>query len=333
MWIPFRNVGALETRTITWTVLGIAAGASVLMFMDLMQFIWLWSELRGLLAALNRHKFRRTFVPIRDFNWRNIWSFSAGSFHERRKVLAVQFECVFNLIKNHPELNIEERGREFMCRRKKYSRHDLSTIGVGEYEHDLSRTYWALGEIGTVVATKYTERIAAMSPRRAEEPAPQVIVNCSEKKDGPFDEEAREVEKLPPEIRDYECFLCLLYVGFIQCILSRLRTLAISVVSIFSLISLSFAIYPFRPIQPLTLMGLILFVAIAISFFVVFSQMDKDPVLGRILQSDPTKLEWSFYSKFLETLVPPLLTLLSSLLPGGAGRLLLVVQSLLGHGQ
>jgi hypothetical protein len=333
VWTPFRNVSTLESRAITWTVLGVAAGASVLMFMDLIQFLWLWAELRGLLGALNRQKFRRSFVPIRDFSWRNIWSFSGGSFHERRKVLAVQVECLFNLVTNYPKLDIQKYSEEFKCRRAKYSRRDLSTISVEEYQVDLLRAYWVLGEIGTVIAAKYTEKISAASPRRAEESTAQVIVNCSENKDGVFEEESRAVAKLPPEIRDYECFLCLLYVGFIQCILSRLRTLAISVVSIFSLIALAFAIYPFRPIQPLTLMSLILFIAIAISIFVVFSQMDKDPILGRILQSDPTKLEWSFYGKFLETLAPPLLTLLSSLLPGGAGRLLLVMQSLLGHGQ
>ena len=73
--------------------------------------------------------------------------------------------------------------------------------------------------------------------------------------------------------------------------------------------------------------------AIAGLMFVVFSQMDKDPVLARILQSNPNKLEWSFYGKFLDTLALPLLTLLSSLLPGGAGRLIDLLCTAFSHSQ
>jgi hypothetical protein len=61
--------------------------------------------------------------------------------------------------------------------------------------------------------------------------------------------------------------------------------------------------------------------------------MEKDPILARILQSDPNKLEWSFYSKYIDALALPLLTLLSSLVPGGAGRLIDLLRTTFSHTQ
>lgn len=124
-----------------------------------------------------------------------------------------------------------------------------------------------------------------------------------------------------------------MYVGFIQTIIARLRSVAISIVSVFSLIALGIAIYLFQQIQPLFIVGAVIFGVISVIIFVVFSQMDKDPNLARILQSDPNKLEWSLYSKYIDALALPLLTLLSSLLPGGAGRIIDLLRTTFSHTQ
>jgi hypothetical protein len=60
--------------------------------------------------------------------------------------------------------------------------------------------------------------------------------------------------------------------------------------------------------------------------------MDTDPILSRIVNGDDRKLQGNFYLKFAESMALPLLTLGSSLLPGGSGRLLELVTSLFSHG-
>jgi hypothetical protein len=61
--------------------------------------------------------------------------------------------------------------------------------------------------------------------------------------------------------------------------------------------------------------------------------MSDDPILARIVTGDDGKTKGSAYVKFAEAIALPLLTLASSLLPGGAGRLLELVQTLFNHGQ
>jgi hypothetical protein len=61
--------------------------------------------------------------------------------------------------------------------------------------------------------------------------------------------------------------------------------------------------------------------------------MDTDPILSRIVNGDDRKLQGNFYMRFAEAIALPLLALGSSVLPGGAGRLLELAQSLFNHAQ
>jgi len=80
-------------------------------------------------------------------------------------------------------------------------------------------------------------------------------------------------------------------------------------------------------------MGLVVLVAIAWGFFKVFSEMNADPILRRIVREDDRKQEGNFYFKFGEALALPLLAIGSTILPGGTGRLLTLAQTFLNHGQ
>jgi hypothetical protein len=295
------------------------------MLIDLLQFVWGWAELRSLLIALGQKEFKRSFVPLHDFNWRTIWSFSGGSFQERRKVMAAQVDCALELAQEDSSLIPQESIRHFNDVRPKYSKLNLTGITLSDYRKDLSDTYSRFALIGSEILGRY-----AWMLREAGPPPRATDAGTSNE---PFQDEAREVENLPRWLRLYERFLCLLYISFIRTIIARLRTLALSIVSVFSLIALAVAVYPFQPSQPLFIVGLIVFLVIGAAMFLVFSQMDKDPILARILQSNPDKLEWSFYAKFFDTLALPLLTLLSSLLPGGAGRLIDLVRTAFTHSQ
>jgi hypothetical protein len=115
-------------------------------------------------------------------------------------------------------------------------------------------------------------------------------------------------------------------------VVARLHTLLASVALLFSLVTLGMAIYPFVPFLPLMVSGFLMLACISWGFFRVFSQMDTDPILSRIVNGDDRKLQGNFYLKFGEAMALPLLTIGSSLLPGGSGRLLDMVTSLFSHG-
>ncbi len=128
-----------------------------------------------------------------------------------------------------------------------------------------------------------------------------------------FGDETEALSKVSDWQRTAEKLICLIYIGFIQTVVARLHTLLVSVALMFSLVTLGIAIYPFTPISPFLLAGLILLLLIAWAFFKVFSEMDTDPILARIVNGDDSKLQGSFYMKFAEAISLPLLTLASSL--------------------
>jgi len=294
------------------------------MLMDILQFVWVWNELHDLLQVLNGQTFKRSFLTLRNFNWTSIWAFSGGSFQERRKVLTAEVACTFDIFRLSPHV-LPDRDRQFLFDRfVEYSKLE-NDVDLAQFRQDLTITHNCLTNIGTAIARRYHQMLA-----KADTPSGMSVVPSNEK---PFADEERELEQLPPWLCLYERFLCLLYLGFIRVIIARLRTLAISIVLMFSLIGLALAIYPFQPSQPLFVAGACALIAIAAVMFVVFSQMDRDPILARILESNPNKLEWSFYGKFIDALALPMLTLLSTLLPGGAGRLIDLLRTAFSHSQ
>jgi hypothetical protein len=324
LWPSFRAITTLSDLTVTHRVLALAGLASLLMLLDILQFVWLWTELQDLLQALNSRPFKRSFLALRSFNWSSIWSFSAGSFQERRKVLAAEVSCAIEIIQQSPHVLPDSDINKLKDLLSRYSKIKIN-VGLAEYRIDLLFTYDFLAKIGTAIAESYAKMLSTL-PRLS-------CASALPSDDNPFRDEELELEQLPPWLCLHERFLCLLYLGFIRIIIARLRTLAISIVLIFSLVGLALAVYPFQPSQPLFISGACALAAIAVVMFVVFSQMDRDPILARILQSNPNKLEWSFYGKFIDALALPLLTLLSTLLPGGAGRLIELLRIALSHAQ
>jgi len=62
-----------------------------------------------LLRALDREKFKRSFVPIHDFNWRNLWSMTGTSLNDRRNILGLQIDCVLAL-EDEPDSGCRRRA-------------------------------------------------------------------------------------------------------------------------------------------------------------------------------------------------------------------------------
>jgi hypothetical protein len=329
----FRAVTTLESHAATQCFLYASAIIASLMLLDVFQFLWLWNELRKLLRALNSCAFKRSFVPIEDFKWSGLWSFSGVSFYDQRVVLAALTRAAEDLNKGPLEAQVSDDIEYLTGLRFKY-RTGTGQTSIVEYRRDLKGVFLHIAKIGKIVASAIASD-SYHEPQKLsfEEEAKLRVLACQCEKRSRFSGEVEDVARLEDWQQKAEKFICLMYIAFIQTVIARLHGLMFSVASVFSLIALAIAVYPFAPMSPFYFSGLILFPLLTWAFFHVFSQMDMDPILSRITNGDDRKLEWNFYGKLAESLALPVLTLASSLMPGGVGRILDVTRTLLSHSQ
>lgn len=340
---PFVEITTLESFPTTCIVRGTAGAISALMVLDVLQFFGLWSELQGLLRALDRETFKRSFVPIQDFSWRNLWSFTGISLQDRRAILGSQIRCVLAFAALQEVSDRDESGKRLKDTVKvlqdlvgKYNHTDLSQITSKQYRHDLRKVYKSLAQAGSEAAQVIQSHERAETkpePVSRMESFQRAMTALREQDKGRFSDEEEALANEPKHIQTAERLVCLIYIGFLQTVIARLHTLLVSVAMMFSLATLGVAIYPFVPFMPLLLAGVVLLALIGWAFFKIFSEMDTDPILSRVVNGDDRKLQGSFYLKFAEALALPILTLCSSLLPGGSGRLLEFAQTILSQGQ
>jgi hypothetical protein len=321
---PYRRITTLESLGITRLLLKVSMSIVLLMLLDVLQFLWLWNEIRGLLQSLDKQIFKRSFVPIKNFPWNNLWSFTGISFGDRAEIEAAQVDCILDLALKYRIHSFLRYARILKRLRNRYTRVSIAPLSPQKRRYNRALFYSLVQAAGNHAATLVeNQRYMLLSPT-----SPQGKQSSDS---GRFQEEEEELAQLPDWQRTAEKLLCLIYISFIQTIVARFRTLLISVASLFSLVTLGFAIYPFAPLFPLLVSGIVLIGFIAWAFYKVFSEMDTDRTLSRIVNGDDRKLEKHFYVKFAESLALPLLTLGSSFLPGGAGRLLEMVQTLFSH--
>jgi len=330
---PFAEITTLESINTTHLVFIFSAAVTSLIVLDMLQFLWLWDRLKDLLMALDRQEFKRSFVPIQDFNWRKLWSFGGVSLRDRRAIDDAQIACIHGLAYRHGLTGLRPSADTLQQLRDRYNRIPLA-VDRPRYRNNHRLFFDILVQVGTGVAWLVANP-SYLDPPAEIRPDVDAIQRAlaGRKEEGRFDDEGGEVARLPEWQAAAERLLCLMYVGFLHTVVARLHSLLISVSAMFSLMVLGLAIYPFLPFSPLLLFGLSLLALIGWAFFKVFSEMDTDPILARIVNGDDRKLQGNFYMKFAESLALPMLTLASSLLPGGAGRLIELAQTLVNHGQ
>jgi hypothetical protein len=331
-----RQLTTLETYRTTRLVVGLSGFVVALMLFDLLQFLWLWDSLQTLLHALGREHFKRSFVPIEDFNWKSLWSFNGISFRDHRAIYSAQIDCVLDLAGKHGVAGLAPFAAALADKRIFYNTVDLDSVKQAQFDRDNRLLFKILARTGTVLtqclaAEGFAQPEPKISP--SAEALQRAIASSRSGEGRRFGDEAEELARTPERQQTAERLLCLLYIGFIQTIVARLHSLLVSVAMMFSLDVLGIAIYPFVPFSPLMLIGIALLLAIGWAFFKIFSEMDRDPILSRVVNGDDRKLEGNFYAKFAESLALPLLTLGSTFLPGGAGRLLELAQTFFNHGQ
>jgi hypothetical protein len=328
---PFREITTLEAQSTTYLLLGVGCVIAALILLDLLQFVWLWNRLTGTLRSLSRKPFKRSFVPVQDFTWRALWSFGGVSMRDRRLIEALQSDCVLELADQPGFGALKETAKGLREMRDRYNKVPIM-VDAKQHAKDRAKFREWMVEAGTDVYGWIRKSAARAGDSQASTEIQPITIGNADKDDR-FSEERAEVARLPQMQRTAERFLCLLYIGFILTFVARLHSLLISVAMMFSLAAVGVAIYPFVPVAPLVSAGLLLLALISTAFFKVFSGLDTDPIMARIVNGDDRKLQWSFYGKFVGSMALPLLTLASTLLPGGTSHLLDLARVLLSHGQ
>jgi len=109
--------------------------------------------------------------------------------------------------------------------------------------------------------------------------------------------------------------IALRYYSYIRYVVSELRNLLFFLVIAFSLLFLAFHTYAFRADQAIDLSFLGLFLVMGGGIFVVLYQMEVDAILSRLSGGDAGKVGWNFYLDLLKYGAVPLLTILGAHVP------------------
>jgi len=112
-----------------------------------------------------------------------------------------------------------------------------------------------------------------------------------------------------------EKYVALRWFSFIRAVVARIRLLLLFLTIGFSLAMISLVIYSFEPHQGLLWSVTALFIVIGLHVLTVLIQMDRDPILSRIVGTEPGKLDLTLLVRVILLGVFPLLTLLATHFP------------------
>ena len=331
--LEFRDVASgLPAVDWLWTVLGLGTYTAVAY--AVLQFFRIWILLGRELRELEAHPIRNAFARLPDkLSWISIWT--AGGL--RPKFVSMQlgidylkvigatpgrsnflFGCFLktaetiqtaNYKAEYPDQNVEKDEERHP--RQIASLGRLAQAIANDFADDL-REVWdeARLEGWRSASMDYT----AVDKRKDVDPLGYSggLRNPALKLDAP--------DKLKEE------FIALLYSSYIRYVFMQLRNIAGFVTIGISALFLALNVYPFQPHGALVNAITFLFLCLSLTFVVVFYQMDADPLLSRIADTQSGKLDSGFAKRLLQFGLLPVLTYLVSQVPELGDALLRVVE-------
>jgi hypothetical protein len=287
--------------------------ALYLILLESAQFYATWLALKRLLLALNRLPLRRTFSALQGLSMRSLWRLSGTSSRARYKVFSHQLESLLHLrnqleaveSNNPSDLSIRHEvraawayGWHFVQERSKGP--DLAMINDGA-AHAIRIRFCACAEriLGDLIVPEWL----------AERTSLDLCVKPESKVGEPLALSGN------PSVMLGEEFLCMIYVGYLQNLLGRMRTMVLSIAGLFAAIALSVSFYPFtpRPTISLSLLVLLLFIGTVVG--IVYAGLDRDSTLSHITNTEPGSLGAHFWIRIVSFVGVPALGLIVSQFP------------------
>lgn len=117
-------------------------------------------------------------------------------------------------------------------------------------------------------------------------------------------------------IRRAEEFVCLIYVGYLQNLLARMRTMMLSILGVFAAVAFSLAFYPYIPRPAIVLSLLCLLLGIGSVVAVVYAGLARDETLSHITNTEPGALGLDFWLRLASFIGVPAIGLIAAQFPG-----------------
>jgi hypothetical protein len=305
---------SLENTPFNVTLHAMLAIAVYVLVLECSQLLGTWLALKRLLLALNRTPLRRTFNALRSLSMNSLWNMSGTSSRARYSVFSHQLESLHHLRNVLDSLDARERGDEEIVKAV-YTACEQGRLFLEKRctSADLAMISDENGRLIREEFSRCTERILK-----------GLIVNwCGET--GTLDlaesgDRAGSTAILPPSqnvpIRRAEEFVCLVYVGYLQNLLARMRTMVLSILGVFAAVAFSLAFYPYIPRPAIVLSLLSLLLAIGSVVALVYAGLARDETLSYITNTDAGSLGLDFWLRLASFIGVPAIGLLTAQFPG-----------------
>ncbi len=305
---------SLENHAFNETLHALLALALYILLFECTQLVSTWLSLKRLLLALNRTPLRRTFTALQGLSMNSLWNLSGTSSRARYTIFSHQLESLLhlqNILRPIPNCgskdaevraSIEvacERGRRFVEKRSRTA--DLAMI------NDID------GREMREAFSQCTEQILndLILPEWLSETDSLDLLKDCEKPDANF---------IPPLSKDKptshaEEFVCLIYVGYLQNLLARMRTMVLSIVGVLVGLAFSLAFYPYVPRPTLAFVLLMLVGVLGSAVAIVYAGLERDSTLSHITNTKPGELGIGFWVRYGSFIGVPIIGLLVAQFP------------------
>jgi hypothetical protein len=293
------------------TMLAIAFYVLVL---ECSQLLGTWLALKRLLLALNRTPLRRTFIVLRGLSMYSLWNMSGTSSRARYSIFSHQLESLHHLRNVLDSLDASERGDERIreavrtaCEQgrlfiaKRCATADLAMINDEE------------GRVMREDFCRCTEKV--LDGLTLEWCRERGTLDLAESGDKASATAALPLPKEEP-IRRAEEFVCLIYIGYLQNLLARMRTMVLSILGVFAAVAFSLAFYPYipRPAIVVSLLSILLVLGSVVAS--VYAGLARDETLSHITNTEPGALGLDFWLRLASFIGVPVMGLLAAQFPG-----------------
>ena len=305
---------SLENHAFNETLHALLALALYLLILECTQLLGTWLSLKRLLLALNRSPLRRTFCALQGLSMHSLWSLSGASSRARYTVFSHQMESLIHLRNVLRSFAFRDYGdelirasiesacasaRRFVEKRSKVA--DLAMINDREGRHMREEFCQCTEHILTelILPEWMSERRSMDLLEGGEKSDSNVVLPLAE------DEPTRLAEE----------FVCLIYVGYLQNLLARMRTMVLSIVGVLAGCAFSLAFYPYVPRPTIGISILLLVLVLGSAVALVYAGLERDATLSRITNTEPGKLSLGFWVRYGSFIGVPILGLLVAQFP------------------
>lgn len=305
---------SLESKSFNWTLHAMFGVGLYLLMLDCGQFLMTWFRLKRLLLALNRLPLRRTFAALQGLSMRSLWSLSGTSSRARYTIFSHQLESLIHLRNELDSFHARDCGNAAVRSAiHKTLPHALRFIETRSKGADLAMVNNSDALAVRRSLSRCTEEIIShlLVPEWLSE---RTSLDLADKAAEPGAKEHLALSETPA-VKLAEEFVCMVYVGYLQNMLARMRTMVLSTAGVFAAIALSLAFYPYTPRPVLALSLLFLLVVLGAVVTVVYAGLDRDSTLSHITNTEPGELGVNFWIRILSFVGVPALGLIVAQFP------------------